>query len=238
MHGALSPTPREDWTESFFRPHSVTAGSRVPPDSDDLYVETPNFARPTTPPASPLIAVVMKHADHLMRVSRYLHDVIGPTLERADRGMHMLVIDDEADDGSVLDRDVENGFAPDADGLKQVPRHVARLWAGARATCETRYENLFATYLAYTATPQANLLQSTHNPLSPTDFVATLRTPSDAGRIDAPRGPTYAEPHGLSHYYTGGEIFYRRFSSGDGALCITRPFPHRGDFRTQTSTTP
>ena len=47
--------------------------------------------------------------------------------------MHMVVIDDEADDGSVLDARIELGLAPDSEALKQIPRHVARLWAGNAA---------------------------------------------------------------------------------------------------------
>lgn len=203
------------------------------PPLDGLYLEMPNLVRKRLIERKPLVAVVMKHSDHLIRFGQYLHSVLEVTYQRSDRPLHLLVIDDEADDGSVLDSTVEAGLEPDADGLKQIPRHIARLWSGHRPHHETLHDRLFATYVAYTATPQANFLQNDHNPLSPSDFVASLRIPSDEGPTppSASRSTTYAEPLGLPHFYTGGEFFYRRLES-PGAISCGRPFPHRNDFET------
>lgn len=209
-------------------PPAIVTGSSL--ELDGLYFETPNRVRKMLIEGRPLIAVVMKHADHLMHFRKYLHDILGATFSRSSRPIHVLLIDDEADDGSVLDSNVEAGLAPDSEGLKQIPRHIARLWSGHKAPYETLDGKLFATYLAYTATPQANFLQADHNPLSPTDFLAALRVPLDEGSITPPRSTTYTEPLGVGRYYTGGELFYRRIAGKDGALCITRPFPQRSDF--------
>jgi hypothetical protein len=209
-------------------PPTIVTGSSL--ELDGLYFETPNRVRKMLIEGRPLIAVVMKHADHLMHFRKYLHDVLGATFSRSSRPIHMMLIDDEADDGSVLDSDVEAGLAPDSEGIKQIPRHIARLWSGHMPPYTTLDGKLFATYLAYTATPQANFLQADHNPLSPTDFLAALRVPLDEGSITPPRSTTYTEPLGVGRYYTGGELFYRRIAGKDGALCITRPFPQRSDF--------
>ncbi len=201
------------------------------PPLDCLYHEMPNLVRKRLIEGKPLVAIVMKHSDHLMRFGQYLHSVLQATFQRSNSPLHILVIDDEADDGSVLDSAIEAGMAPDADGLKQIPRHIARLWSGHKPHHETIDERLFATYVAYTATPQANFLQNDHNPLSPSDFVASLRTPSDEGPVPPSeyRATTYAEPLGLPHYYTGGEFFYRRIAS-EGRICCSRPFPSLEDF--------
>ena len=210
----------------------VVAASDEMPELSLLYFETPNLARRMLLEGRPLIAVVMKNEDHLMRCSHYLHALLRATLPQSSRPLHLLVVDDEADDGSVLDKDVEAGLAPDSDGLKQIPRHVARLWSGPAAPYETLDSRLYATYLAYTATPQANFLQSDHNPLSPSDFLAALRVPYEVGSIDPPRSTTFAEPLGVSRYYAGGEMFYRRLTGQGGALCVARKYPNRSDHAT------
>ncbi len=212
---------------------AIIAKSGNATELDDLYFETPNRVRKMLSEGRPLVAVVMKQADHLMRFGKYLHDVLEDTFSRSNRSLHMLLIDDEADDGSILDSDVESGLTPDSDGIKQIPRHIARLWSGHQPPYETLDGKLFATYLAYTATPQANFLQSDHNPLSPSNFLAALRAPLDNGSITPPRSTTYAEPLGVSRYYTGGELFYRRLAGGEGSLCLTRPFPQQVDFTTK-----
>ena len=135
----------------------------------------------------------------------------------------MLVLDDEADDGSILDAVVEASEDPVYGNLKQIPRAIANLWDSPRGSPE----NLFSTYIAYTATPQANLLQEGHNPLAPRDFMISLRTPldmghpvdtTDPGSLNAPRSSTYPEPVGIRSYYTGGEVFYRRAETAN--LCV------------------
>jgi hypothetical protein len=116
--------------------------------------------------------------------------------------------------------------------LKQIPRHIARLWSGSGTPYSTMAPGLFATYVAYTATPQANFLQSDHNPLSPTDFAIALRTPLDSGEAEHPRSSTYREPKGLASYYTGGEVFYRRLGDPPGGLVVATAFPGRDDYDT------
>lgn len=161
----------------------------------------------------PLLIVAMKQTDHLYALGKALRESVFPAAESANRPVHMLVVDDEADDGSILDAAVESHLDPLSDALKQIPRAIADLWDPRSSTSP---KNLLTTYLAYTATPQANLLQEDHNPLAPRDFVVTLRTPLDQGEpvdpsdIASHRTSTYPEPEGLNSFYTGGEVFYER----------------------------
>lgn len=162
----------------------------------------------------PVIVVALKHARHIQEVRNELVRTVFPEVAQLERPVHMLVIDDEADDGSVLDAAVEAGLNPMWANLKQIPRVIADLWSPpARATPE----NFYATYVGYTATPQANFLQDESNPLFPSDFLVALRTPLDRGEL-TPRSSTYTEPRGLSYFYTGGEVYYRR--GRDANLCV------------------
>lgn len=164
---------------------------------------------------NPIIVVAMKHTDHLHTLGRSLRTSVFEAVGALDRPAHMLVLDDEADDGSVLDAVVEADLHPVWGNLKQIPRAIANLWDPS----EPAPANLFTTYIGYTATPQANLLQEDHNPLAPRDFVISLRTPLDVGHpvdptnpgdLSLPRSSTYPEPAGSHAFYTGGEVFYRR----------------------------
>lgn len=163
----------------------------------------------------PLIVVAMKQTHHLRALGDSLRKNVFGVIKDLGRPVHMLVLDDEADDGSILDAVVESSQHPIFGNLKQIPRVIANLW-DPPVLAPT---NLFATYIGYTATPQANLLQEDHNPLAPRDFLVSLRTPLDVGHmidrhdpgnLDAPRSSTYPEPVGSHAYYTGGEVFYRR----------------------------
>ncbi len=147
---------------------------------------------------NPIIVVAMKHTDHLHTLGRALKTSVFDAMNELDRPpVHMLVLDDEADDGSILDARVEAGQHPVFGNLKQVPRAIANLWDPPQPAPS----NLFTTYIGYTATPQANLLQEDHNPLAPRDFIISLRTPLDVGHpvdptnppgdLDAPRSSTY-----------------------------------------------
>ncbi|MCS6575642.1 hypothetical protein NYS52_13985 [Curtobacterium flaccumfaciens pv. flaccumfaciens] len=171
----------------------------------------------------PLIIVAMKQTDHLRALGNSLRKNVFGAVRQLDRPVHMLVLDDEADDGSVLDAIVETSQDPVYGNLKQIPRTVANLWDPPQGAPD----NFFATYVAYTATPQANLLQEDHNPLAPRDFLMSLRTPLDVGYpvdlanptdLSVPRSSTYPEPAGMPAYYTGGEVFYRRARSA--GLCV------------------
>lgn len=171
----------------------------------------------------PLIIVAMKQTDHLHALAASLRDNVFKEVKELGRPVHMLVLDDEADDGSILDAIVESSQDPIYGALKQIPRAIANLWDPPQGSPE----NLFSTYIAYTATPQANLLQEDHNPLAPRDFLISLRTPLDVGHpvdtnnpgnLSAPRSSTYPEAAGIRSCYTGGEVFYRRAEAAK--LCV------------------
>lgn len=171
----------------------------------------------------PIIIVVMKQTHHLRALGDSLRKNVFGAIKHLNRPVHMLVLDDEADDGSILDAVVESSQDPVYGNLKQIPRTIANLWDPPQGAPT----NLFATYIAYTATPQANLLQEDHNPLAPRNFLISLRTPLDIGHpvdtanpgnLGAPRSSTYPEQAGIRSYYTGGEVFYRRADSA--GLCV------------------
>lgn len=171
----------------------------------------------------PLIIVAMKQTNHLHALAASLRTNVFPAVKELGRAAHMLVLDDEADDGSILDAVIESSQDPIYGRLKQIPRAIANLWDPPQGSPD----NLFSTYIAYTATPQANLLQEDHNPLAPRDFLISLRTPldvghpvdtTDPGNLNAPRSSTYLEAAGIRSYYTGGEVFYRRAKAAK--LCV------------------
>lgn len=142
-----------------------------------------------------LIFVIPKHKDHINDVASVLHRAIDTA---APINRHLLVIDDESDDASILD----------AAKTKSTPYAITRLWSGTNESINfdsTANDFLYATYLAYTATPQANILQVETNPLAPTDFIFRIKTPGDSDS-----SITYLEPEGIRKYYTGGDIFYEQ----------------------------
>lgn len=162
----------------------------------------------------PILAIAMKNWAHLQRLAKVMRDVYSTAAKR-DQAFHVLVIDDEADDSSVVDAAAE-AAAPLAEP-KQVPRRIVDLWEDRSHPGETLNDGVFATYLAYTATPHANFLQDLQNPLAPRDFVASLRTAGAEGLPEI-RTPTYRVPEGLNDWYTGGEVYYKTFSQVP--LCI------------------
>lgn len=180
------------------------------------YLQRP-LARQALKVGRPIICVVPKEDDHLIMLRRFLADVITDEhLDARDRPYSIVLLDDEADDASVLDSNRSQ---------KLTPRLISSLWSGDPDEAATRHASMLATYVAYTATPQANFLQATHNPLSPRNFNAALRTPGATGAV-APRSLSYAEPLGVRSYYCGGEVFYERLRrAGGGALCHTSLFP-------------
>jgi hypothetical protein len=184
----------------------------------DLYQIPAARIRRALRDGTPLILIVMKHGQHLRAASRMLHERLIPQLDSFGKPSHLLILDDEADDGSILDSIIESDLDPSHDVFKQIPRHIVDLWSQRMNAPATAHELLFATYVGYTATPQANFLQSDMNPLAPRDFIAALRTPSNQGML-SPRSTTYREPLGLQGYYIGGEFFYRTIE-GDGSLVV------------------
>jgi hypothetical protein len=166
----------------------------------------------------PTVLVIPKVEQHLLAASRELHDRIDRVAGKLDRALHMVVMDDEADDASVLD----------ANDSKTIPRRIEMLWTGKRRG-QPAHPSLYATYVAYTATPQANFLQQSHNPLAPRSFCAALRAPYKAGvATGGRRSPTFAEPQGITRYYCGGELFYNELQDNrDAALCRPTRYPQR-----------
>ena len=175
-----------------------------------------NKVRSVLAVGKPAIFVIPKEDDHLLALGRFL-DTQLPSVLSADpsKVMRMVVLDDEADDASVLDA---------VNSRKITPKFIQHLWSNNHSVPATRHERLFATYIAYTATPQANYLQHTHNPLAPRDFHAALRVPSDRGSM-SPRSVTYAEAAGLKSYYTGGDFYYERFNGLSADPCVSYTFP-------------
>lgn len=169
----------------------------------------------------PCVIVIPKQERHILAVSRELQKRINRIESGLDRSIHMVVLDDEADDASVLD----------ATDSKTIPRRIEMLWTGKGRT-STMSERLFATYVAYTATPQANFLQQSHNPLAPRDFCAALRAPYKIGNVDdGPRSASFEEPSGFQSYYCGGEAFYVEVPPGNaGSPCSTVAYPDPRDY--------
>ena len=163
----------------------------------------------------PIIFVIPKEDDHLLALSKFLAEHTEESIiTRRGRPLKLVVLDDEADDASILDAQ---------DGSRITPQFIQQIWSAEDCAPFTRHPNLYATYIAYTATPQANYLQRSHNPLAPRDFHAALRVPSDQG-ARTPRADTYHERSGLSSYYCGGEHYYERLRALPGDPCVVFPF--------------
>jgi hypothetical protein len=194
-------------------------GARSRPQ--DLYRITSARSRDALESGRPIVMVVMKHAQHLHWAAEVLRRNVYPHLDDLSGDAHLLVLDDEADDGSILDARVEQNLNPAFDYFKQLPRQIVDLWSDRASAPATIHPRLKATYVGYTATPQANFLQSDQNPLAPRDFICALRTPSDTGEL-TPRSTTYRDPAGLGTYYTGGDAFYRRLR-GAASLMVSQP---------------
>jgi hypothetical protein len=187
-------------------PHRYLAGARLK-------------VRQALQKKSPVIFVVPKEDDHLLALARFLEQSTGPAVtEGRGQPLTLVVLDDEADDASILDA---------REGSRITPQFIQHLWSSDKHAPATRHSELLATYIAYTATPQANYLQRSHNPLAPRSFQAALRVPADQGSPH-PRTVTYTEQAGLKSYYCGGEVFYERLRGLPGDLCVPFPFPQLG----------
>ncbi|KQY22907.1 hypothetical protein ASD16_09860 [Cellulomonas sp. Root485] len=159
---------------------------------------------------------MMKHVAHLEQLASALTTVYDEA-HLANEPFHLLVMDDEADDSSVVDTAAESTYDDLTMQRKQVPRRILDLWESRRDPGETKTDNVYSTYLAYTATPQANFLQDPANPLAPSDFVASLRTPGPEGDFEI-RSSSYRTTDGPRGWYTGGEMFYRTLA--EVPLCV------------------
>ncbi len=187
---------------------SLIADADALPGPAGLYTLTRPAMKQSIAARRPVIAVTMKNTAHLERLSVLMTRVVAPKVAAAGRPFHVLVIDDEADDSSIDNLiDVPGGDAATVE-TKQVPRRILDLWQSRKQSDQTLDASLYATYMAYTATPQANFLQEQDNALAPRDFIVALRTPGPHGHIDV-RTSTYKAPEGVNAWYTGGEAFYK-----------------------------
>ena len=107
----------------------------------------------------PAVVVVKKEKFNLEALGGALRSLY---LGSDDEPTPILVIDDECDEGSVA--------ASPADSY--IPKAIETLW-------KTSSEDVRITYIGYTATAAANLLQDTDNPLYPRDLIYMLRYPQD-----------------------------------------------------------
>lgn len=211
-----------------FRPRPEGTGSNGARrfDLKDLYRIEGAAVRKCLRQSQSLVFVTMKEGNHLVALQRVLHDAVYPHLDAVPgKRARILVLDDESDDGSVIDAETEQSLDPTIAILKQIPRHVADLWSIRGSSGATASPRLDAIYVGYTATPQANFLQAGSNPLAPRDFVAALRVPWMTGAL-TPRATTYLEPAGLTRFYTGAEVFYESDPlphAPDGPFVITNP---------------
>ena len=114
-----------------------------------------------------MIFVVQKHKDHIYDVASVCKRYSKITPENR----HILVIDDESDDIHTRCQKQNNTLCNN------------EVVSGTDESINfdrTADEFLYATYLAYTATPQANILQLETNPLAPTDFIFGIETPGES----------------------------------------------------------
>ena len=194
------------------RPSLDLPVGEIPPVSGLYSLQKP-AAKKALAKGRPIIAIAMKQVDHLERLGDALRNVVYPAAAELGKKIHLVVIDDEADDASIDDPN-----APSASlQAKQVPTRIVELWGNRNSPWATVDDNVHATYVAYTATPQANFLQDNSNPLAPRNFVVALRTPGSKGDL-SPREATFREPAGLASWYTGGSMFYRTFE--DEQICV------------------
>lgn len=215
---------------TFIPEPALLDGESTMPGPRERYYRTPTTVVRNLERGRPLVAVVMKEGHHLRAFGDFLRKVVVRYSENSTSPIHLLVIDDEADDGSILDSQVEARFDPTSTRFKNIPKHIVQLWGGVEGHRGTLVQQLYATYLAYTATPQANIAQSSHNPLAPRDFVVALRTPWDSGELEGQRSTVFKEPEGLGRYYTGGSAFYERPAYGLTSRLLP---PKEADFATQ-----
>jgi hypothetical protein len=181
-----------------------------------LYGVSVQIARRAFERSRPIIAVVMKHPAHIEQIAKTLHETVYPVAGELGRVCHVVVIDDEADDSSIVDAVLEPDAGDYDKQQKQVPRRILDLWESRHSQGETVAPHVYATYVAYTATPQANFLQDPNNPLAPRDFAVSLRTPGTKGTV-TPRSSSYAVDN-VGAMYMGGEIYYK--SMANAPLCV------------------
>lgn len=136
--------------------------------------------------SQPCVVVVKKNVQSIQPVRNAL-DFLGSKYGPAN--LPTLILDDECDEATVG----ISGTAAEA-----VPAAVSSLW-------RSRAPDAHTTYVGFTATAAANLLQKPESPLFPSHFVYLLRY---AAETDSDLTYKVVEPDG---WYTGGETFYGEF---------------------------
>lgn len=165
----------------------------------------------------PIVVVAMKQVDHLQQLAQTMHKTVFPAAAEAGVAVRLLVLDDEADDASVEDSRSDNRASSDP---RWIPTRIRDLWATREQPMSTAHKHVFATYIGYTATPQANFLQNPESPLAPRDFVASLRTPGPDG-LRVPRTLTYRVGAGVRAWYTGADVYYGPLA--ESLLIVSEP---------------
>jgi hypothetical protein len=171
-------------TRRYLLPSPTSISSDGGPEAGSAYRLSSQQAERAMAKERPLIAVAMKNVAHLASMAETLHSVVYPAAGRADKPFHLLVIDDEADDSTVVDE-----WETDPAKARQVPRRVRDLWESRQSQHATAGPSVFATYVAYTATPQANILQDPTTPLrhGTSSPVFARREPKGTGSSGRPR---------------------------------------------------
>jgi hypothetical protein len=155
-------------------------------DNDSLAVSFARYLRR----GEPIVITVKKDVANLESLGAAIRS---SNLSSFEKPISLLIIDDECDEGSVGASGPEN----------PIPRAISDLW-------QSSLDELQVAYVGYTATAAANLLQDTANPLYPTDLIYLLKYPSETSDVLS------WEQQNFEGWYTGGEIFYRRFGYETG----------------------
>ena len=174
-------------------------------NSNYLEVEPTSYINPSTWKAmydggKKIISTILKHHDHLKQVRLAISEIIRGIPEDGEL-LNLLIVDDEADDISVPGQNIND---------KTTSRQIVNIWQGNSAVGKVD-SRIAAAYLAYTATPQANILRSLLSPSSPLaikNFVKVLKPSLQHNLCVQESRALYNNVNGLEKSYHGGEIFY------------------------------
>jgi len=221
----LSGTKKNLWQQTVTRAHenlpSLTKKYTMLPDkphidasrTSERYVLEYNYIDRIIKDNMSMVYLILKHPDHIRELRNALEPVY-ESIEKQKKQYTLLIIDDEADEASIIDS---------TNGIPAVtPTHIADLWNVRKTGVTIPAVGVQPVVIGYTATPQANLLQLSTNPLAPVDFIYVLRTPglknSSTSQIPREASLEYTETNGWPSIYTGGRIFYNSEISSD--LCV------------------
>lgn len=174
-------------------------------NTNRLEVEPTSYINPSTWKAmhidgKKIICTILKHHDHLKQVRLAVAAIIQNITEDG-KPLNLLILDDEADDVSVPGQNIND---------KTTSRQIVNIWKGNSGVGKVD-PRIAAAYLAYTATPQANILRSLLSPSSPLaikNFVKVLKPSLQHDLCIQESRALYNDVTGLDKSYHGGEIFY------------------------------